>query len=187
LLGDNAAARSAAFLPLLVPGLARCAASINNDNLAILIGAVLVLLSVCVMTGDRNLRTAVLLAAGCVAASVTKATILFVVTIVPLAYLFQCRSARSRSGRSLPSRSVLAALVLGAIASAAWLVHNDVAYGALQPDASGNQFAQLQGPVRGVIPVDVRHFAYVVSWAVPSRFWGALALLEPPQYTCRRT
>ena len=176
LLDNDAIAKSAAFLPLFVPGLARVAATINNDNLAILFGAIIVWLSVRVMRGDNSLRTAVLVSATCVGASLTKGTILFALWIVAAAYVLQWIRARS-----LPSLRLFATLVAGAIATAAWWVHNYVAYGTLQPDGWGSQFARAQGTPRGNIPIDMHHFYNTLYLAVASRFWGALGLHEPPK------
>jgi hypothetical protein len=176
LLGYNPIAQAAAFLPLLVPGIARTATTVNNDNLAIVIGAVIVLLTVRILTGDRSLRTAVLVSAFCVAGSLTKGTIMFAIPIVPVAYAVQYW--RTRSG---PSRPALAVLALGAVGSAAWWVHNYVAYGKVQPDAWGVQYARAQGPLRGDIPINYRLFEHTVRTLLPSRYWGALGLLEPPQ------
>jgi len=176
IFGDNPVSRTAAFLPLLVPGLARGAATINNDNLAIVIGAAAVALAIRIMTGDRSLRTAILVSLCCVAGSLTKATIVFALLLVPAAYVIQIWQ-----GRRLPSRSVMATLTLGAIASGAWWVHNYVAYGAAQPNAWGSQSAAAQGRPRGNIPIDYNHFWWTLNKAVLSRFWGALGLHEPPQ------
>lgn len=175
-LGDNPVSRASAFLPLLVPGLARCAATINNDNLAIPLGALAVALCVRVLTGDRSLRTAVLIGATCLAGTLTKSTVVFALWLVPVAYVLQW--VRERRG---PQRPVAITLGVGALASAAWWVHNYVAYGAIQPNAWGAQFAHAQGRPRGSTPIDYGHFFNTLYLAVASRFWGALGLLEPPK------
>lgn len=176
LLGTNAVSRAAAFLPLLVPGLARTAASINNDNLAIPLGALVVALSIRVFRGDRSLRTAVWIAAACLAGTLTKSTVVFVLWIVPVAYL-----ALWIKDRRAPSRPVFAALIVGALASSVWWIHNYIAYGAVQPSAWGSQFALAQGAPRGDIPIDYHNFFVKLYIWAPSRFWGALGLLEPPK------
>jgi hypothetical protein len=176
IFGDNPVSRATAFAPLLVPGLARGAATINNDNLAIVVGAAATVLAIRIMMGDRSLRTAILVSLCCVAGSLTKATIVFALLLVPAAYVIQVWQSRR-----LPSRSVIATLVLGAIASGAWWVHNYVAYGAAQPNAWGSQSAAAQGRPRGNIPIDYDHFWWTLNKAVLSRFWGALGLHEPPQ------
>jgi 4-amino-4-deoxy-L-arabinose transferase-like glycosyltransferase len=176
LLGDNPAARAAAFLPLLVPGLARCAATVNNDNLAIPVGSLAVALCIRVLRGDRSLRTALLIAVTCLAGTLTKSTVVFVLWLVPVAYILQWVR-----DRAWPSRPVAITLGTGAVASAAWWVHNYIAYGAVQPNAWGSQFARAQGRPRGSIPIDYGHFFNTLYLAVASRFWGALGLLEPPK------
>jgi 4-amino-4-deoxy-L-arabinose transferase-like glycosyltransferase len=177
LVGDNAVARSAAFLPLLVPGIARGAATVNNDNLALLLGSLVVLLAVRVMMGDRSARTAVLVAATCTAGSLTKATVLFLLVIVVIAYAYQWRRARS-----WPDLRVIIALALGAVGTTAWWIHDYVAYGSFQPSAWGSQYALAQGPVRTATdPVNYHLFLRTVWTEVLSRFWGALGVLEPPE------
>ena len=176
LLGTNAVSRAAPFLPLLVPGLARTAASINNDNLAIPFGALGVALAIRVFRGDRSLRTAVWIAATCLAGTLTKSTVVFALWIVPVAYIVLWIKERRA-----PSRSVFTALIVGALASSAWWIHNYIAYGAVQPSAWGSQFALAQGRPRGDIPIDYNFFVNRLYIWAPSRFWGALGLLEPPK------
>lgn len=176
LFGDNPLSRSAPFLPLLVPGLARSASTVNNDNLAIPLGALGLALAIRVLRGDRSLRTAVLIAATATAGMLTKFNVIVVLWTIPVAYFIQYRRTRR-----VPSRQVFVALGVGAIASGAWWVHNYIAYGKVQPSAWGSQFALAQGPPRGNIPIDYHYFWHNLYLTVASRFWGALGLLEPPK------
>ena len=176
LIDNDAIAKSAAFLPLLLPGVAKCAATINNDNLAILFGSIIVFLAVRVMTGDRTVRTAALISAACVGASLTKATVLFVLWIVLAAYIVNWVRARS-----WPGWQVFGTLAIGGVLTASWWAHNYIAYGKVQPDAWGSQFALAQGRPRGDIPIDMHAFYRTLWVTAPSRFWGALGLLEPPK------
>ncbi len=120
LVGTNSIAAAAAFLPLLVPGLARESASINNDNLAIVLGAAIVGLSIKVISpGTTACVPAAMLAGLAVAASLTKGTILFMLVIIPLAYGTQVFRRRS-----WPPGRVIGVLVVGAVFSSAWWVRN---------------------------------------------------------------
>jgi len=177
MLGDSPVTTAAAFLPLIVPGLARGAATVNNDNLAILLGAAMVALCIKVMRGDRTVGTAALLAGLAVAGSLTKATIMFVLIMIPLAYLLQ-----ARRHRRIPKPVVLITLTVGALGAGAWWMRNLVLFGEVQPNAWGTAFAAAQGAVRTAdLPVDnAFYFEHIVT-KVPSRFFGALGLLEPPQ------
>lgn len=176
LIGDNAIARASAFLPLLVPGLARSAAGINNDNLAILIGAALVAFSIRIAQGDLGRRTALWVSGLAIAGSLTKATVLFVLIIVPIAYLIGAARARR-----LPDRPVLAVLVVGALATAAWWVRNVIEFGQFQPDGYGDRVGiALGAPWPPGQHDSITVYLDTVRDTVPSRFWGALGLLEPP-------
>ncbi|HLY35000.1 MAG TPA: DUF2142 domain-containing protein [Jatrophihabitantaceae bacterium] len=175
-LGDNPISRSAAFLPLLIPGLARSASTVNNDNLVIPLGALALALAIRVFMGDRTVRTAVVIAVTATAGMLTKFNVIVVLWTIPVAYFVQYRRTRA-----LPSRQVFVALGAGAVASSIWWVHNYVAYGAIQPSAWGSQFARAQGPPRGNIPIDYHYFWNNMYLTVASRFWGALGLLEPPK------
>ena len=178
LFGAGPVSRAAPFLPLLVPGLARGAATLNNDNLAILIGAAVVVFSVQVMRGDRTARTALILALLCIAGSLTKGTELILLAIVPIAYVVQAFRLRG-----LPGRNVLVVLSAGAVLSAVWWVVNLVRYGHLVPEelAWGSQYPLATGQPRTTQPFDAGLFWSTMRRSVPNRFWGALGLHEPPQ------
>ncbi len=178
LFGPGVISRAAPFLTLLVPGLARGAATMNNDNLAILVGAAVVAMSVQVMRGDRTTRTASILAALCIIGSLTKGTELILLLIVPLAYGLQAFRLRR-----LPGRDALIALGVGAVLSAAWWVRNLILYGHLTPEelAWGSQYLRATGVPRVGTPVDYGQFWRVALHSIDIRFWGALGLHEPPQ------
>lgn len=179
LMGAGPVAAAAPFLPLLVPGLARGAATLNNDNLAILIGAAVVALSVQVLRGDRTARTAGLLALLCVAGSLTKGTILIALAIVPAAYLVQLVRQRR-----LPGRTPLLLLAGGAVLSSLWWIRNLVQYAHLIPAelAWGVQYPKATGEPRPASrPFDADLFFTTVWRTLPSRFWAALGLHEPPK------
>jgi len=177
LVGGSPIATAAAFLPLVIPGLARVSATVNNDNLAIVLGAAVVALCAKVLRGDRSVRTAVLLSLLAVAGSLTKGTILFILVLIPIAY-----GAQALRARRWPAPKVLGILAVGALAAGAWWLRNLLLFGAVQPDAWGKQLARANGGVRQPgVPVDMDHYWQTVYVAVPSRFFGALGLHEPPQ------
>ncbi len=176
LVGDSAIAHAAAFLPLLVPGLAHSAASINNDNLAIVIGAAVVALSLAVARGDRSARTAWWIGALCVAGSLTKATVLFLLMVVPACYVIG-----ALRDRRLPPPPTLVALFVGAVGSAAWWVRNVVAFGQFQPNGFASSTAAatlLPRPPGQQAPMGP--FWLAVRNQLPSRFWAGLGLGGPP-------
>jgi hypothetical protein len=175
-VGENAIARAAAFLPLLVPGLAHSAASLNNDNLAIVIGAAVVALSLAAARGDRSARTAWWIAGLCVAGSLTKSTVLFVLMLVPIAYLIQ--AARLRL---LPRRQALTALLMGAVGTAAWWVRNVIVFGQFQPDGYGTNISLATGNPRPAGQhAALSPFLEAVAKQIPTRFWAGLGLGGPP-------
>src|SRR5215218_9635111 len=97
----------AAFLPLAVPQLAAQGASVSNDALVVLLGAVLTYLLARVLTGDRGWRTAGLAGTVLGLALFTKGTMLAAVLVAGLAVVVGLRRAPA-----LPWRGVLGRLAL---------------------------------------------------------------------------
>lgn len=173
-LGANdGAAITAAVVPLGVPQLLHIGASINNDNLLILLSAVLAVLIAGVLQGDsrRSRATAIGLVAGL--ALLTKAFGFVLLPWVALAYAYQAWRERSRWRDSL-----LALLLAGLTASLVggwWWARNLARYGELSPgvaalDATGTQ----PDPVSYA-----RHFTPTVI----HRFWGNFGYFEAPMTT----
>lgn len=163
-------ARAAAFTPLLIPGLARSAAGLNNDNLAILAGSVLILLLLRVIQGDATRRTALLVGLTALAGALTKGTMLPLIVFVPIAYaLLWWRR------RSLPPTPTLVTLVVSGLAVSFWSLKNRVYYGTIQPNLGIENIPRRE-------PGSFRFGAWLDEvWALlPARFWGNLGLLEPP-------
>ncbi len=175
LVGTSAIAQASAFLPLMVPGLAHSAASMNNDNLAIVIGAAVVALSLAVARGDQTARTAGWIAALCVAGSLTKSTVLFVLMIVPIAYLIAAIRVRR-----WPARHTMLILLAGAVATAAWWVRNVLVFGKFQPDGFGSNPIAIANPRPPGERGELAPFLRAVRDQVPSRFWAGLGLGGPP-------
>lgn len=179
LFGAGPIAAAAAYLPALIPGIPRIAATINNDNLCIVVGAAIIWLCLRVMRGDRTTRTAAWLAALAVVGSLTKLTVMIVVLLIVVAYL-----VRWIRDRRLPSWSTLAALTIGGGVSCVWWVRNLAKFGRLVPESQawGTQLAVTVSTPRGPDnPADLGYFWAQMTKQVPLRFWGSLGLLEPPQ------
>ncbi|WP_196073197.1 DUF2142 domain-containing protein [Nakamurella alba] len=175
-VGPGAAANAAAFLPLLVPGLLRGAATLNNDNLAILVGAAAAYCCVRIMLGDRSVKIAVWVSLLCVAASLTKGTVVFAMLIVPIAYIVQLIRLRR-----WPPAKTLVTLVIGAVLTGAWWITNYIRFGVVQPEGASAEQALAFGPPRpDGVPMDMDRFWTKVFEVMTARFWGSLGVLEPP-------
>ncbi|WP_116070971.1 glycosyltransferase family 39 protein [Asanoa ferruginea] len=120
---------AAALVPLAIPELTHNESAVNNDNLLILLYAVLTLLVVRVLTGDATRRTALAIGAVGSLALLTKGFALLVPLWVGVAYAVPLFRGPGR-------RRVVWALAvawLGTLPGVAWWIHNRIAYGSLQP------------------------------------------------------
>lgn len=120
---------AAALVPLVIPGLSRGAASVNNDNLLVILAAVLTYLTARVLTGDTSRRTALAIGVVGSLALLTKGLALVIPLWVAAVYLV----AAFRFGRRT---AVLPLVVAGAamIPGVAWWVRNKLVYGVVQPN-----------------------------------------------------
>jgi small subunit ribosomal protein S36 len=177
LAGDGPVAQAAAALPLAVPGLTRVGALVNNDNLVILLGALLGLLLAGVVTGDRRLRTAALIGAALAAALLTKFNAVVFVPAVVAAYAVGWWRDRGPP----PWRQLLLAGGVSLL-GAWWWLRNLVVYGAVQPHGwSGWALRDFEShgsigqshPFDGFWPVYLR--------LLERRFWSALGLIDRPE------
>lgn len=167
-----AAATTAALVPLAVPQLIHIGASINNDNLLILLAAVLAPLLAGVLRGDGRRRTALAIAAVVSLALLTKA---FAVVLLPWVVVVYAASAgRDRHRwRSLAPALAIAALI-PAVVGAWWPVRNIVRHG--RPLPSSLDWVLGTHPP-GFVPEPMwyaRHFASSVT----QRFWGDFGYYE---------
>jgi hypothetical protein len=179
LFGPGPITATAAFLPVLIPGIARTAATINNDNLCIVIGAAIIWRCLSVMRGDRTVRTAAWLSGLALIGSLTKLTVMTVVLFIVVAYL-----VRVVRDRRLPPLSALAVLISGGILSCLWWIRNVIKFGHLVPESQawGSRWATTVAPPRPPDkPADIGYFWDQIGGQVPLRFWGSLGLHEPPQ------
>jgi 4-amino-4-deoxy-L-arabinose transferase-like glycosyltransferase len=169
LVGAGPVAVASSALPLAVPGLARGAANYQNDNLLILLAAILTLLLAKVMTGDTSRRTAIGVGAAMSLALLTKGTALPLVPLVPAAYAVAWWRARGRA----PLASAAIACAVSGI-GALWWVRNLVLYRTVQVNGYGAQVA-AQLDSKGRNPGTWWH--YFKPQFVP-RFWSGLGLLD---------
>jgi 4-amino-4-deoxy-L-arabinose transferase-like glycosyltransferase len=119
---------AAALVPLAIPELTHTESAVNNDNLLVLLFAVLTLLVVRVLTGDTTRRTALAIGAIGSLALLTKGFALLVPVWVGLAYAVV--AIRRREPRLLLTLGVA---WLATLPGLAWWVHNRIVYGSLQP------------------------------------------------------
>jgi hypothetical protein len=120
---------AAALVPLAIPELTHNESAVNNDNLLILLYAVLTLLVVRVLTGDTSRRTALAIGAVGSLALLTKGFALLIPLWVGLAYAV----ALFRRTDRRPAARALAFAWLATVPGLAWWIHNRIAYGSLQP------------------------------------------------------
>ncbi len=120
---------AAALVPLAVPEFTHAAASVNNDNLLVVLAAALTLLLVRVLRGDTRRRTAVAIGALTTLALLTKGLALMIPLWVGMAYVLAAFRFRRRG--ALTSLVVVAVTALPGLA---WWLRNKLLYGSLQPD-----------------------------------------------------
>jgi 4-amino-4-deoxy-L-arabinose transferase-like glycosyltransferase len=175
LLGpDSRAPALASVIPVTMPGLSRLGGSVNNDNLLILLTAVMALVLAGVLRGDLRRRTGALVGLLLGLALFTKGLALvlppFVVAVYGVAWL------RHR-------RSTLVPLALAAVVSAAvggwWWARNLVLYGAVQPQGLGPVWLRrVEGPARSGFTWE--EFVPKFFVRLSSRFWGGLGYPDAP-------
>ncbi|SDZ63922.1 Dolichyl-phosphate-mannose-protein mannosyltransferase [Asanoa ishikariensis] len=118
----------AALVPLAIPELTHTESAVNNDNLLVLLFAVLTFLVVRVLTGDTTRRTALAIGAVGSLALLTKGFALLVPIWVVVAYATV--AIRRRSPRVLLTLGVA---LLATLPGLAWWVRNRIVYGSVQP------------------------------------------------------
>lgn len=176
LTGEGPAAQAAAFVPALVPGLGRVGATVNNDNLLVLLTTALLALLAAVTKGDVSAGTARRVAALLALALVTKGNALILPVVVGAAYLVGWRVSRAR----VPWPAFCTVIAGGALGGLWWL-RNLLEFGTVRPAGWGNRLATALGPPRQPgDPADWDFFWTYVEDNLPSRFWGGLGLIEPP-------
>jgi Predicted membrane protein (DUF2142) len=119
---------AAALAPLAIPELTHMESAVNNDDLLILLGAVLGLLLARVLTGDARRRTAAWIGVVTSLALLTKGFAMVFPLWVVLAYLL---AARRHGARPAAWNMLIAGAAT--LPGWAWWISNKLRYGTLQP------------------------------------------------------
>jgi 4-amino-4-deoxy-L-arabinose transferase-like glycosyltransferase len=128
--GSPHAALTASIVPLAVPQLAHIGGSVNNDNLLVLLAAIVTSLGARIAMGDLTGRTAVLTGLIGGMALLTKGFALFIPPWIAITYIAAARTTRNRS--SAMSRGMLTLGVM-TLVGGWWWIRNVVELGTLQP------------------------------------------------------
>jgi hypothetical protein len=176
LLGTGPAANAAAIAVLAIPQLARMGASVENDNLLVLLLAALTVLTVFVLTGDTSKRTALGIGVLGALALLTKGLSLFLPLYLAVVYAY----ALWRSGRRAVVPALIALAVVG-FGSGWWWLRNIVVFGVIQPE--GNQIVQNGlGPARTTWAATGIQFAEHFVRRMNFRFWLDANIWAPPPW-----
>lgn len=166
LRAGQAAALTAAVVPLALPQLTHLGSTVSNDALLVALLGLLTVLAAGVLTGDKRARTAVLMGLVAGLALLTKGFALLTPAWIALVYAWVAR----RDRRALPA-GVLA--VATALASGGWWwLRNLVRYGTLQPDGL------VRPAAVGEVGADLGAYLRVLAGAFPQRFWGSFGWLQ---------
>lgn len=174
LVPDGRVAVLASVLPVTIPNLSRLGGSVNNDDLLILLGSVLLYLLARVVTGDLRKRTGLAVGVVCALAMLTKGFALAFPAVIAAAYgvawLYHRRRPLAPVG--------VAALVIGAVGTP-WWVRNVVLYHAVQPSGLGPVwYARVVGHARP--GARIQDFVPGFFQRLGMRTWGGFGLPERP-------
>lgn len=176
LLGAGPAASAAAVAVLAIPQVARNGASVENDNLLVLLLAATTVLTIFVITGDTSRRTALGIGVLGALALLTKGLALFLPLYLAVVYAY----ALWRYGR----RAMLPALIALSVAGFGagwWWLRNMIVFGVIQPE--GNQIVQNGlGPPRTSWAETGPQFAEGFIRRMNYRFWLDAHIWAPPHW-----
>jgi 4-amino-4-deoxy-L-arabinose transferase-like glycosyltransferase len=176
LLGSGSASLAASAAVLAIPQFARDGASVENDNLLILLLTLVTAQAVYVITGDTSRRTGALIGVTSALALLTKGLALFLPLFLVAVYGF----ALAHYGRKALGSAVLA-LAIGGLGGGWWWLRNLVVYGVIQPDGTTTEQHGLGEPITtfsdsgsAFIESFVRRMNY--------RFWLDGHIWNPPHW-----
>jgi 4-amino-4-deoxy-L-arabinose transferase-like glycosyltransferase len=176
LLGAGPAASASAVAVLAIPQVARNGASVENDNLLVLLLAALTVMTIYVLTGDTSKRTALGIGVLGALALLTKGLALFLPLYLAVVYTY----ALWRYGRRAVSPTLIALAVAG-LPSGWWWLRNIVVFGVIQPE--GNQIVQNGlGPPRTTWADTGLQFAEHFVRRMNYRFWLDAHIWAPPTW-----
>lgn len=164
-------ATAAAVVPLAVPQLTHIGGAVNNDNLLVLLGALVAFQVAGVLRGDVRVSTGAWLGVTTGLALLTKAFAIIFPPWIALAYGY--RWWRRREDRR---RSVVALAVAGAVTAAIWAwwpVRNLIRHGDPAPGIGGRL-------VRPGFEADLVGYLRTFASSITHRFWGHFGWFDPP-------
>jgi len=171
---DDGVGVVAALIPLAFPQLAHVGASVNNDNLFILLGGVLAVLLAGVARGRRGWRTDVAVGVVLALALLTKAFALMFLPWVVAAYGL----AWWRSGRARPAAlGGLLAGGIGCVLGFSWWVANWVNVG--QPAPTTENLTRLPSQRPPDDAISPMAFAWTFSGELVARTWAWVGSRNP--------
>jgi small subunit ribosomal protein S36 len=166
-------ATTAAIVPLAVPQLFHIGASINNDNLLILLSAVVAVLVADVLRGDQRPSRAALIGAVAGLALLTKALALALMPWIALAYGYQVWRTRDRWGHSIVC--LLIAGVTMFVVGGWWPARNVLRGDGPFPSILAPAVERPAGATSGAIDWSRQFGSNMVQ-----RFWGDFGYFESP-------
>ena len=171
-VGDTVA-EIAALVPLCIPQLSHIGASINNDNLLVLLSGVVAVMTAAVVRGDRSPSTGLTVGVAVGLALFAKQFALVLVPWVVLAYAY----AAWRDGRLWrpAGRALAISLVPMAVIGGYWPLRNLLRHGTLLPSAADGLYYRQRVPG---FHADVLAYAREYTSSMVRSFWGDFGWLE---------
>ena len=166
------------MLPAAIPSYLRTGASVTNDSLLSLLGAVLLYELCRVIAGDLSRKTAIRAGIWWGLMLLTKGIALILPPVIVVAYLVGASGALRNRIRTavLPC---LTAGITGFVLGGWWYIRNLVDFGAVQPRGKGPDWPPTRlygfndsGTTTGLITTYIKRFAM--------RFFGSLGLIDRP-------
>lgn len=167
------------LLPLFIPVYLRTGASVNNDVLLVLAGAMVSYFLARVLSGDLTRRTAALLGLCWAAMLLTKGTALVLPPVIAAAYVLGAHGRRVERVRNALVPAAIAGAV-GSVVGGWWWVRNEIVLGTVQPNGYGPEWPTLRIYGRLRTGATNGEFFAKVSHQLVSRVFGSLGLIDQP-------